>query len=162
MHHVSKDLVVLWKESMRVDEPWLDVVVELKLGVEDGRLVIRKLCAEQRPGGPPVTIAILKSLPLVRLAGQAAETGSLGGLLRTMSSGSGGRAVAPMTLDDLKGISEVERAALEYRAALFFGFPPTSGVADALGVSHAVAAKRVQAARRAGLLEPTIAGRKGV
>lgn len=148
---------LLWATPVRVDDPGLEAIVTLDLAVEGDHLVVTKFTADQREGGPPITIDFLKSMPLVGLTQRAVEGGLLNGLVRTRTKGH----LAPATAEDLASLSEVERAAVVYRAAIFIGFPPTLAVADACGWSHDVAAKRVQAARKAELLEPTTKGRKG-
>lgn len=155
-HPVGADLAVLWHKTRRIEDPALKVDVEVEVGVEGARLVISKLTLHQRPGGPPVTIDILKSLPVARLAAEAAAGGPLSGLHRRKGNG-----WAPARAEDLAELSEAEQAAVIYRAAYFAGLPPTAAVAEALGITNDMAAKRVQAARLAGLLEPTTKGRKG-
>lgn len=149
-----------YSPSVRVDDPTVDVVVELDLDVEEGRLVVTELRAERRPDGPPVTVDVLKSLPLVSLVTRSAEAGLMSGLVKVRSTGPGSTRIVPARPEDLEKLPDVERAAVVYRAAFLFGLPPTAAVAEALGVSRDVAAKRVQAARQAGLLEPTTKGRK--
>lgn len=100
-----------------------------------GRLVLDGLSIAR--GDRPIGIDDLKSLPLVSLI-QHAQT----------------------TAVSLYGLTPVEQATVAYRYAMLFGLPPTAAVAGRLGVSHDVAAKRVQAARRAGFLPPTTKGRK--
>lgn len=158
VHPLGGGFAVTWSPKVQVDDESLDVLVELELDVEDGRLVVTRFTAQRRPKGPPVTIDVLKSLPLVRLTSQAAKDGLLYGLIRVESTGGAGTRVQPV---DLHGLPEAERAAIVYRAAHFLGMPPTAAVAEVLGISRDMAAKRVQAARSAGLLEQTTKGRKG-
>lgn len=157
-HRLGHGFAVMYKPEIQVEHEGLDL--DLQFDVDDGRLVVTSLCARQRAGGPPVTIDFLKSLPLVRFA-TTSVLGDLGGLVQIESRGPRDHTVSSADVDDLSALSEVERAAVVYRAAYFFGLPPTAKVAEVLGVSHAVAAKRVQAGRRAGLLEPTTKGKKG-
>ena len=89
------------------------------------------------PSDRALDINDLKSLPLVGIMAQAQRE-------------------AP----SLNGLTPNEQAAVVYRTALLFGRPPTAYVAEMLGVSKDAAAKRVQAARRAGLLGPTTIGKK--
>lgn len=159
-HPLGSGFAVLWEPTVRVDDPALDVVVELELEVEGGRLVVSRLEVERRPDGPPVTVDVLKSLPLVGLTAHAAAGGLLRGLVRVRRT-KGGTQVTAADVEDLDELPEAERAAVVYRAALFFGMAPTASVAEVLGVSRDMAAKRVQAARLAGLLEPTRKGQKG-
>ena len=150
------DFAVHCRDSVQVDHPDLPHVYDLELEVVDARLAISGFCVERRPGGEPVTIELLKSVPLVRLAATAGEAGILTGLVRMVPGG-----CDSVSRAEVDALPEAERVALFYRLAFFFGFPPTASVATELGVTHAVAAKRVQAARRAGLLEQTTKGRKG-
>lgn len=162
-YRLGHGFALLLPEEVSVDDSSLDVLVKLELDIEDGRVVVSRFCAERRPGGPPITMDILKSVPLVRLRTFAANTGLLTGLVR-ISTTDGTHTVRPATAEDvaaLTALPELDRVAIVYRAALFYGYPPTVKVAEALDVSPSVAAKRVQAARRAGLLEPTTPGRKG-
>jgi hypothetical protein len=158
----------LWHQRFEIDEPEAyDVALELTVEEEGGRLVISSLAAKRRLGGPPVSIEMLKAMPLVRLAREAAHravtASPLSGLVRVEREGgpTGITTVGPANLKEMEELPEIERAAIAYRAAYFVGDSPTKAVAELLGLTHAVAAKRVQAARRAGLLEPTTQGRKG-
>lgn len=160
-HPVGSGFLVAWTPSVHVDVPSLDVIVELDLEVDEGRLVVQRFTAERRTGGPPVTIDVLKAMPLVGLISRAAAAGLLGGLVRSQRVRGATYKVTPVSRHDLEELSPEEGAAVVYRGALFVGLPPTATVAEVLGLSHDVAAKRVQAARRAGLLEPTTKGRKG-
>ncbi len=155
-YDVGSGFVVVWKPVVHVDETDLDVVVDLEVAVEDGRLVVNHFSATRRPSGPPVSIEILKRMPLVGLASRAAPGAVLESLKRRLPGGwvVDGR-------EDLQALPEPERVAIVYRAAYFLGLPPTTAVAEVLGVTREVAAKRVQAARWAGLLEPTKKGKKG-
>ena len=159
-HHLGYGFALLVPPVALVDDPSLDVVVDLELDVEGDRLVITRFAVERRPGGPPITMDVLKSLPLVRLAAKAATDGVLTGLVHVTTT-NGTTTVTPAHASEIEALPEIDRTAVAYRAALFFGLPPTVTVAEMLGVSRDVAAKRVQAARRAGLLEPTTKGKKG-
>lgn len=158
-HHLGGGFAVMWASPLEVDDPDLDVVIELELEVEDERLVVSALRARRRPGGPPVTVDALKSLPVVRLIARELGGGAvLSWLVQIDDQGDGHYRVAPANLEALP---EAERAAIIYRAAYFLGMAPTTAVAEGLGISRDMAAKRVQAARLAGFLEPTTKGRKG-
>lgn len=159
-HPLGSGFAMAWERDVHIDDPGLEVVLDLRLEVDDGRLVVERLEASRRPGGPPISVDLLKSLPLVGLVARASTSGLLSGLVRVRSAGSGHR-VAPASLDDVLELPEGERVALIYRAALFFGMPPTAAVAETLEISRDAAAKRVQAARREGLLERTNKGQKG-
>ena len=137
------------------------MLIELEVDVDDGRLVIKRFCAERQTEGGAITMDSLKSLPLVSMAAMAAQAGILSGIVRVQTTSPGNYQVDPVTAEEVEALPELERVALFYRAALFCGEAPTTWVAEALKVSRDVAAKRVQAARRAGLLEPTTKGRKG-
>ena len=160
-HAVGNDFVVWWSPSVEVDEDWLPVIVRVDLVVDDGRLVIDELCTRRRQGDPPITIEVLKSMPLVRIARRAAtDPGIFTGLMKV--SREAGRTVSsPATIDELRALPEHEGTAVVYRLAFFLGESPTATVAEVFGLNRATAAKRVQAARRAGLLDPTTKGKKG-
>lgn len=160
-HPLGSGFFVGWEPVLPVDDPAFDVILELELEAEDGRLVVERFTAKRRPGGPAVTVDVLKAIPLVGLTSRAAAPGLLRGIVRSRPTKPGSSRVAPAKLEDLEELSEAERAAVVYRAAHFFGLPPTVTVAEVLGLSRDVAAKRVQAARLAGLLDPTTKGRKG-
>jgi hypothetical protein len=155
---VGDGIRVGYRPRATVDTDELPVIVELEVAEESGRLVVESLTARRRPGGPPVTIDVLKSLPMVGLVGFTAQGHALAGLMRVSTASDGSTVTEPMSVEQL---DEPERVAVVYRASLLFGWPPTAAVAEDLGVSKDVAAKRVQAARRAGLLAPTSRGRKG-
>lgn len=157
-HWFDEHFGVMWQRAVTIDDPTLPVVVELELEVQGGRLVVSRLAAARRADGPPVTVDVLKSLPLVGLASRAATGGPMMGLVKRERTDGKSVRVSPLDLDRL---TEAERAAVVYRAAFFIGMPPTAAVAEVLGISRDMAAKRVQAARLAGLLEPTSKGRKG-
>ncbi len=156
-HDLGHGLSVMWWKRVRIDDPDLEGIVELELRDDGDRLVVSKLTAEGRPGGPPVSADLLRAIPLARMAPEAIE-GSLGGLVKVRSTGRKGSRITPGNLDALPML---ERVAVIYRAALFLGQPPTTMVAETLDVTRDAAAKRVQAARSAGLLEPTSKGKKG-
>jgi hypothetical protein len=160
-HQLGSGFGIFWERGpTTIDDPEFDFVFEVELEVEDGRLVVERFTAERRPGGPPVTVGALKSVPMVGLVARSADAGPLGGLVRGVRAGRGTN-WEPATLEDLRRLPEAEQAAVVYRAANFYGLPPTATVAGTLGHSRDVAAKRVQAARLAGLLEPTRKGQKG-
>jgi hypothetical protein len=154
-HQLGHGLAIVWFRRVHVDDPELPVLVDLELDDNGDRLVVTTLTLSARLEGPPVDADALRSIPLARLVRRAIE-GPLGGPVRVESTGDGSVVVTPPG-----PLSEVEAVAVAYKAALFIGEAPTAAVAEALGVSRDVAAKRVQAARRAGLLEPTSKGRKG-
>lgn len=162
--HLGSGFAFTWPGRVRIPDvdPSLAVVVDIELDVEDDRLVIERFDASRRPGGPPVTIDVLKGLPLVSMIRAAAGDGGMfSGLVKIRKTASGASRVAPADRSDLDELSEAEQAAVVYRTALFFGLAPTALVAEELGISRDMAAKRVQAARLAGLLEPTTKGKKG-
>jgi hypothetical protein len=144
---------LMWPRAWTHDAAELDAVLELELAAEGGRIVCERLTATRRPGGPPVTADVLKGLPVVGVVQMAATTW---GLMRKV-----GRGFEPVTVEDFEVLPELELVAVLYRRAYAIGDNPTAAVASALGVTRDVAAKRVQAARRAGLLEPTTKGKKG-
>lgn len=146
-----------WMPQYRADAEELDQIVELDVDVDGGRLVISAFRIERRPGGAPISMDVLKSMPLVGLLLLGIVDSDTTGLLR--SDGKGGW--SPADWGDLDELPELERVAIIYRAEYFVGCSPTKEVAAFLGVSRDVAAKKVQAARRAGLLGATDKGKKG-
>jgi hypothetical protein len=166
VHELGGGFGLVWYPAVEVDDDELDALVHLKLGVDHNRLVVDQFTARRRQGGPPVTIDTLKSMPMVRLAAAPAiDMGIEGGLVRLGTPGSGtlgpNDCATPVDVDALDELPELDRVALVYRWGYFVGFAPTSVVAETLELSRSVAAKRVQAARRAGLLPPTARGQKG-
>ena len=156
MDELGHGFTVLWRAWYWVDADELEHSVRLELDVDGGRLVIASFAVERRPGGSPVTIEALKSMPLVGLISLAVTAGP--------ESGLASKDAGPWQLVDGEAIDrlpELEQVALVYRMAYFIGLSPTKAVALELELSRDVAAKRVQAARRAGLLEPTRKGQKG-
>jgi hypothetical protein len=105
-----------------------------------------------------VTADVLRQIPVARLIVRAVGSDVLGGLVRIRETTPGSSAVTPVSVAELP---EPIRTAVIYRTALFVNEPPTAAVAEAAGISQEAAAKRVQRAREAGLLEPTTRGRKG-
>lgn len=149
-------MTLQWTPRVHVELDELGVAVDADLEEEGGRLVVRRLTITSRPDGPSITSDVLKSLPVVRIP-SLAVAGALLGLLTVEKAGRG----VKLRPADLDALPTAERAAVVYRAAHFLGMNPTSTVADVLGLSRDVAAKHVQAARLAGLLEPTTRGKKG-
>ncbi|MGI8775603.1 MAG: hypothetical protein ACR2KQ_11480 [Actinomycetota bacterium] len=152
-HDIGQGFAVEWYPEVEIREMHDETLahfLELTLSVEGGRLVCDRYTARRRRNGPPITADSIKQLPVVR----AISEGGAPSIVR-------GRGRKPVVKADLDALPEVERAAVGYRIANFFGMAPTVYVAKLLDVSRDVAAKRVQAARRAGLLEPTTKGKKG-
>ena len=159
-HDLGDGFGIEWLPVISVEEVngvRLPHVLELELEVEDNRLVCVSFTAHRRANGPPVTADTLKMMPVVGAMNAAAVASEYLGLVRVKPDGTDVR-VRKLDFDELP---ELTRTSLAYRTALFLGMSPTSYVATILNVSRDVAAKRVQAARRAGLLEPTTRGKKG-
>jgi hypothetical protein len=138
--------------------------VELVLGDDGTRLVVDELTLIRREGGRAITSEGLKYVPVNEIITFVAlgwdaddETTGADGVMRRV-----GRRYRPVDQSTLDALPELERVAFEYRFALAIGAAPTQAVADALDVTPAVAAKRVQKARRAGLLAATTPGKRGV
>src|SRR5205085_10392558 len=123
-----------------------------------GRIVITTLVLRQREGGPDITSAVLRDLPLQRLLEHAVQAGVLGGVMRRTASGDY-ESVDPAEFAQL---DEAEQAAITYRVAFARGLQPTNAVARQLGISPTAAGKRIERLRQAGRLEATSPGRKGV
>jgi hypothetical protein len=158
---LGNGFLFLCSDNIRVDLEEEPHIYDLEVEIIEGRLSVSKLCVSRRPGREAVTAEHLKSLPLVRLAATAGE-GVFSGLCRLEPTKKPGiTRIRPAKRDDIMRLPDVEQAALIYRVAYFLGFPPTATVAKELGISPAVAAKRVQAARRERLLNPTTRGKKG-
>lgn len=151
-HDLGLGFAVEWNDHVEVSEvdgESLPHTLDMKLGVEGNRLVCESYSAIRRRGGSPVTAESLRRMPVA---------GATWGLLSLVR----GRDRAHVTKVDLDRLPEMERVAVGYRLAYFIGRPPTTYVAELLNVSRDVAAKRVQKARRGGLLEQTAKGKKGV
>lgn len=150
-HEVGSGFAVEWWSEVIVDDldgERLPHHLRLVREAEDDRLVCISWETIRRPNGPPITADSLKRMPVVRaMKADADKLVRLDGTAATES--------------DLKALSEVELVAVLYRLALFSGQNPTTYVATFIGVSRDVAAKRVQKARRVGLLAQTTIGRKG-
>lgn len=158
-HPLGSGLFFRWEPKYTVDMEELPVVVELTVDEEGGRLVVTEFTARRRAGGPPVTVDVLRAIPVARLTASAVAEARWSGLVNE-----GGYRIATVTNPaglDLDHLPPLERVAVAYRWGYFIGENPTQWVAKVLHLSPAVAAKRVQAARLAGLLEPTTRGRKG-
>lgn len=158
-HQLGSGFVFQWEPTYQVDLPDLPLLVSLTVDVEDDRLVVTDLTARRRPGGRPVTVDALRALPLARMTALAVTQAARNGF------GNVGRDWSEVTdadaLGDLEQLPVLDRVAVAYRWGYFIGENPTKWVAKVLSLGQAVAAKRVQAARLAGLLEPTTRGRKG-
>ena len=119
-----------------------------------GSVSAAKLTVTQRPGGPPVTLAGIRSIPvggLVRFAAveEAREIERADGVIRTTAR------VAPDELADGGPTSTaLWWVAYVYRLALVVGDPPTKAVRDALGLSRSTAGRWVSLAREQGFLGP--------
>ncbi len=160
VHDLGSGFSFEWEPRYAVDLPELPVTLDLEVVVEEGRLVIVEVVARRRQGGPPITADVLRTIPLATVTALAV-TGSSSGLRHDTETHRVTTVTSADALDGLGELPELERVAVVYRWGYFIGQNPTKWVADKLGLGYAVAAKRVQAARLAGLLDPTTKGRKG-
>jgi hypothetical protein len=135
------------------DEPDVPYDLRIKVVVDDGRFVVNELTASRKPGGGPVTTEQLRLVSVAKLVGRAmaAELDQVTQLSPT--------AVAIRGAGD-QG-DELSRIAALYRQALVCGLHPVQHVAERLEMPKSTAAKRVIAAREAGLLGATTPGKAG-
>lgn len=128
--------------------------VEIDAELEDGRYVVKRLCASRREGGPPVTTDGLRAIPVARILAH----GAAGTLVKVTSNPQGtefeASPVGPW--DD-----ELTQVAAVYRLAYACGLPPTKAVAESFEIPPSTAAKRVMKARKEGLLGETTPGQAG-
>jgi len=132
---------------------------------QQGTSRVTRLELTQLDGGPAVTSAGLRGLPLARLVREALslvtmeQTSRSSGTVRLdPARGDGGRGPrrgAPITDEHLRDV------AARYRAALECGLPATQTVADEMHASRPTAARWVNRARERGILGPSLPGRAG-
>lgn len=127
--------------------------VTLQVELIERRYECVSLTCIRKEGGEPVTTNGIRAVPIARLIGLGLESQIMRYVPNPHAEGEVvGAPVGP-------GADESVRVAAIYRLAFACGLPPTSEVADALGVSQSVAGNRVMKARRARLLDPTVKGR---
>lgn len=132
----------------------LDYDVTLDVELTDGRYECVDLTCSRRPGGPPVTTNGIRSIPIGRLIEQGIAPYVLHSTPNPHAEGEW--VVSPAGYSD----DELVKVAAIYRLAYACGLPPTTAVANALGVTQSVAGNRVMKARRKeGLLDPTTKGK---
>lgn len=131
----------------------LDYDITLCAELEDSRYVITELTARRKPNGLPITPEGLRSVATARVLEMA-----LSGHIRVWTRTEDGelRGHHAWTVED-----ELVRVAGTYRIAQACGIPPTKSVAEIFNITRSAAAKKVMAARKAGLLGPTTPGKKG-
>lgn len=113
------------------EEPGHPCDVTVRVEAEAGRMVPAEVTVRRRPGGPPVTGEMLRSVQVAALVKHAA--------------------VATYVSERPAG-DRLQQVAHMYRLAAFIGQAPTVTVADQLGMSRATAGRLISAARKAGLL----------
>jgi hypothetical protein len=125
-----------------------DVEVRLEWAPVVGKLAVRKVCCTSVPAGDDVSPAGIARIALRDIIQAALETEYLGG--------TSWRGLLDKHSDD----DPLAVDALIYLLAVAFQSPkPTATVALARGLSAASGPKRVQAARKAGLLPETEPGK---
>lgn len=143
-----------------------DYRVEVEVGVEDGRLVAESVTVSRRRGGPPVTGEAIRGIPVARMTHEAGVM-----VRQVVDNGDGSLTVTTRSLDDETAerlrdngptAETLEWVAYLYRVALLRGDPPTQSVQESLDIPRSTAGRWVAAARSAGLLGPTEAGKAGV
>ena len=137
--------------SGTLDLPY-DVAVDAEL--EDGRYVVKRLCATRKEGGPPVTTDGLRAVPVARILAH----GAAGTLVKVTPNTAGTEfTAAPVGPWD----DELTQVAGVYRLAYACGLPPTKAVAESFEIPASTAAKKVMKARKAGVLGETTPGQAG-
>jgi hypothetical protein len=169
---VGEDVAVLRYTRLDVDEPWLPYLARAIIeNIADGPVCV-DLRLVRKPGGPPVTPAGLREVPLGRLvriverrqvvmrrrgadpnAGWASSSGTQSRADRAAYRRARARRDASerrWLLDDklLAKVAEV------YREGLRLGAHPTARVADYFAIKRGRAARWVKRARETGHLGP--------
>ena len=170
---VTDDLTISAPDEVRAELEDPRCSATLQLEIEGGRLVCAGYSVACAPGGLAHLADLLKALPVVALI-QCALEGVQGIPLHRLWARTGGLDESSSGWADIPeeemSLAQVfaderfetnERAAVAYRVGFFVGANPVTMVSAALDISPAAAAKRVQRAREAGLLEPTTKGKKG-
>ncbi len=139
------------------------VTVRLSVSVERGLPVVVECALRRVPGGPPVSTAALRSVPVARLLDQSTATVALeavgdASFEPPLSSEVVARR-APRSRPGERG-ELLERVAATYRQAVSAGDrAPRQAVSAELGYSPAYVAQLLVEARRKGVLEPAPGGR---
>jgi hypothetical protein len=134
------------------DVPY-DLTLDVELDEDDGRYVVTRLVAQQRPGGPGVDGDGLRQVPIGRMLAAA--------MWRTTVPGSAAANLGGLRASAKGGTDDLAAVAATYRIAHACGVSPTRAVADHYRIPQSTAAKRVMRARELGLLEPTTRGKAG-
>jgi hypothetical protein len=145
-----------------VREPGIPYDLTLSIAFASGRYRCTSLTALPRKGGPPITAAGLRSIPVGALVRRSVQdqvvlvrdkTSPAPGVTKLSLGSSPFPRPAPEpgrrrrhTRDD------VEAAAVVYAVAQMCGEPPTKAVTDELGIPLGTARKLVARARESGLL----------
>ncbi|WP_159842379.1 hypothetical protein [Nocardia sp. CY41] len=137
------------------EDPW-EVKVEMRLDIQDGRLVCTKLSAEQLPDGPPVTLDNIRRIPVARIVAAAADEFGLiterkpGGGYSLMSTGfdwpADDFAKNGPTPDALEDITRV------YAFCMASGLSPNAELLKRYGIPKPTTSRWISTARRRGIL----------
>jgi hypothetical protein len=136
-------------------EPDMPYDATLSVEMHDGRYVCTALQFRQREGGPPVTAAGMRAVPIAAwvrraveamLTERAGEDGSPSITLRPIREPVRGRR--------RRRGEDADLAAVAYAIAQMCGEPPTKAVAERLEVPLGTARRLVAQAREAGLIPP--------
>jgi len=141
-------------------------VIELRVGVHDGRLVADEVSVRRRDDCPPVTSEMLRAIPVARLVRYAAAT-----VQHVVSRGEGGAMmVAPAWPHETEwanvrwGLNDetLRIVARIYRVAYLLGDAPTKTVQTMLDQPRSTVGRWIAAARQRGFLsESRGAGKAG-
>jgi hypothetical protein len=139
-----------------------DVALDAEL--VDGRYECTRLEVSEREDGPPITSNALRTLPVGRLMREAAQISArvrVGASTRRATTGGATLRDGVLRRRPADEDEELLTVALAYRLAHACGEPPTNAVAEQLGIARSTATKKVMAARAAGYLGKTTAGKAG-
>ena len=135
---------------------------------KQGASHVTRLELGQLDGGPPVTSAGLRALPIARLVREALDAVAMdeaslpGGIVRREPPA---RPVEPGARTPRRGAlvtdEHLRDVAARYRAAIQRGEAPTKAVADELYASRPTAARWIARARERGFLGASLPGRAG-
>jgi hypothetical protein len=158
--------VLSWIRIRAKDVPRVPHVVEFVIELQDRGFVCTALEVKQRPDGPPVTLAGIRSIPVESLVRQSIEALVLERLRETTPGSTRLRFGGPHGLpvqtrrrstkrrSPDEEAADVELAAVVHRLAEVCGEPPTKAVADQLRIPLGTARFLVARAVKRGLLQP--------
>ena len=154
--------VLSWVKIRAKDEPRVPYVVEFVVELKE-RFVCTELDVRQRHGGPPVTLAGIRSIPVeswVRRSVQGLVIERATPKTRLRFGGPHGLPMATRRRSSKRRspdeqTADVELAAVVYRLAEVGGVPPTKAVSDQLRIPLGTARFLVAHARERHLLTPT-------